>query len=67
MPGWHRGNAGEVPFDAGHMGYGALVLVGQTYVLTASWNTDMILEFSDPVLGEYYESDSSIDLEVGSG
>ena len=49
------------------MGYGALVLVEQAYMLTASWNSDMILEFSDPVLGQYFETDSSIDLAAAGG
>jgi len=60
-------NAGEIPFDSARRGYGALVLAEQAYRLTSSWDSEMIIEFSDPVLGQYFESESSIILDAAGG
>ena len=64
---WLSGNAGEIPFDSARRGYGALVLAEQAYRLTSSWDSEMIIEFSDPVLGQYFESESSIILDAAGG
>jgi len=61
-------NAGEVKYDGVRKGYGSLVLVGQDYELTGSFggpDRSWIVEFSDPVLGDYFGADGVINLRVG--
>ena len=43
------------------------MLAEQAYRLTSSWDSEMIIEFSDPVLGQYFESESSIILDAAGG
>ena len=61
------GNAGEILYDGVRMGYGALVLMDRSYKLTGSWSPDRswIVEFSDPVLADYFNADGLLDLTVG--
>eukprot|EP00931_Biecheleriopsis_adriatica_P067560 TRINITY_DN4167_c0_g1_i1.p1 TRINITY_DN4167_c0_g1~~TRINITY_DN4167_c0_g1_i1.p1 ORF type:complete len:1079 (-),score=142.05 TRINITY_DN4167_c0_g1_i1:102-3338(-) len=62
-------NAGEMQFDVQHSGYGAPVLEGQRYILTGNFSAastdDLILEFSDDVLANFFGSPESMWLQVG--
>eukprot|EP00440_Ansanella_granifera_P037063 gb/GFBE01040220.1/.p1 GENE.gb/GFBE01040220.1/~~gb/GFBE01040220.1/.p1 ORF type:complete len:1500 (+),score=225.46 gb/GFBE01040220.1/:1-4500(+) len=58
-------NAGYMLYDSDHGGYGAGVLVGESFSLSGNFPSDMIVEFSDIDLGEYFGNSESINLEVG--
>ncbi|CAK9090024.1 unnamed protein product [Durusdinium trenchii] len=60
-------NGGDIKYDGVRNGYGSLVLSGQDYELTGLFNgpdRSWIVEFSDPVLDDYFGTDW-VNLRVG--
>ncbi|CAE8721235.1 unnamed protein product, partial [Polarella glacialis] len=58
-------NAGELWYDDRHEGYGSPVVAGQSYSLSGAFQSDMIVEFSDGILADYFGASESVWLEVG--
>jgi len=68
-PNWEspvRGiNAGHMPFEPMHRGYGIPVVLGERYSLYASWGGDTLVELSDDLLAAYFGETETVQLEVG--
>jgi len=52
-------------YDDQHGGYGALVVVRESYTLSGAWHSDLVVEFSDPLLANHFGETESVWLNVG--
>eukprot|EP00930_Biecheleria_cincta_P056436 TRINITY_DN42567_c0_g1_i1.p1 TRINITY_DN42567_c0_g1~~TRINITY_DN42567_c0_g1_i1.p1 ORF type:complete len:863 (-),score=115.76 TRINITY_DN42567_c0_g1_i1:230-2818(-) len=62
----HRMNAGRMPFEHMHKGYGTPILLGREYTVTTNnlRRSKAVFELSDPLLAEYFGTAEVATLKV---
>lgn len=59
-------NAGRLLFEPMHRGYGAVVVMGQSYSLGGQFLGDIATEFSDLILAQTFQEVEALKLTIGN-